>query len=60
MKVTVIFVETRNPAEKQLDKYLHVILSSPHKWEPSKVKITHLWKQSLEEMIADIRQDVGI
>ena len=60
MKGTVIFAETRKPTEKELDKCPHVVLSSPHEWEPSKVKFPQPNKQSLEEVIADIRQDVGV
>ena len=60
MKGTVIFEEKRKPTEKELDKCPHVVLSSPHEWESSKVKVPQPKKQSLDEVVADIRQDMGV
>ena len=60
MQGTVIFAETRKPTEVELDRYPHVVLSSPHEWEPSTVKFPQPNRQSLEEVIAGIRQDVGV
>ena len=60
MQDTKIFAEIRKPREKGLYKYPYVVLSSPHEWEPSKLKFHLLNKQSLEEVIADIVQDLSL
>ena len=60
MQGSVIFAETRKSTEMRLDRYPLVVLSYPHEWESSKVKILQLKEQSLEEVIDDIRQDMHV
>ena len=37
-EVTIIYLDTWTPTDKDLSQFPHIIMTSPHPWNPSKVQ----------------------
>ena len=50
MKGTVIFAETYTPSAKELHDCPHIVLNSPHEWNPHNVKFRNQAQSFEDEM----------
>ena len=49
---TNIFVDTHTPSDEELNTCKHIVLSSPHEWDPRTVKFTNSAPSFEESMMA--------
>ena len=47
---TIVYEDTFTPSEKELHEYPHIILSSPHTWDPHNVSFPNPRRTLEEEM----------
>ena len=51
---TIVCVDTHAPTERELHTCPHIVLSSPHPWDPHSIKFPKC-KRSLDEMVRGVR-----
>ena len=54
MQGTIIFMDTHTPSSQELDNCPHIVLSSPHAWDPHTVRFPQS-KYSLHDVMTDSR-----
>ena len=58
MSGTIVYTETFSPSDKDLQKYPHITLSSPHQWDPKRVKFPKC-EYTLGEMMGDYSRQLS-
>ena len=58
MSGTIVYTETFSPSDKELQKYPHITLSSPHQWDPKRVKFPKC-EYTLGEMMGDYSRQLS-
>ena len=58
MSGTIVYAETHSPSNSDLNKYPHITLSSPHQWDPKRVKFPKC-TYTLGEMMGDYSRQLS-
>ena len=52
MRGTIVYADTFTPSDKELHECPHIILSSPHTWDPHNVYFSKPWRTLKEDMFS--------